>query len=658
MQKNYSVLSRFPLGALTAEGFLKEQMRRNSEGMGGKMVELEPVMLGKPYVEREFDSVFTGGNRDGWAAEIAGNYWTGLIQMAFTMPDEALIARVSDWVDRVLKIQMPDGYLGVYCRPDSNIYQDFNGWGTACGMRGLLAFWEATGREDVFDAVYRCMKWFTRNWAGDKKTVYAGTFIMEPMLACYRQTGDEELLRFAEDYDRFLCENDPFLWSSRSFLTRRLQYNSNHTAGLGITCRMPALLYASTGRKELLRATEKLLSELKESAMHITGSPVSVCEYLAPVGSTTETEYCSYAFYNQTYSWLSAITGKAEYGDRMEQIFYNGAQGARKKDERAIAYLSAPNQFFATRHSSDVHDMQVYAPCYPVACCPVNAVTLLPEFVRGMMLHDEKGNIYLTAYGPCKLSWKGIRIEEKTLYPFRDTVEIAVDAEAEFSLFFRIPEWCRNYTVTVNGENVSVDLGGSGYAEIRRRWHPGDLVCIRFRMETEVLSIDDSAAAGKHPIAFRRGPLVYAMPISEKWKPYEGSPRTPLPDGWSWYEVVPDYQDPNVGDPNQQMARKRFRTEYNVAVDERIKPEDVTVEECGISGYPWENPPVKLCLPAYRAPYLCANYPEKTFEPFGDRQPVAEQREITLVPYGCTNLRLTYFPRAALPVNEPSETGE
>lgn len=652
MQKNHSVLFRFPLGALTAEGFLREQMLRNKEGMGGRMPELEPVMLGKPFVEKEFDSVFGGGNRDGWAAEIAGNYWTGLIQMAFTLPDRELIDRVTDWVDRVLKNQMPDGYLGTYCRPDSNIFQDYNAWGTAAGMRGLLAFWEASGREDVFEAVYRCMKWFVRNWAGDKKTVYAGTFIMAPMLTCYQHTGDPELLRFAEEYDRFLCENDPFRCSSKSFLTRRLQYNSNHTAGLGITCRMPALLYASTGRKELLRATEKVLSELWEDAMHITGSPVSVYEYLAPVSSTAETEYCSYAFYNQTYSELSAITGKAIYGDRMEQLFYNGAQGARKKDERAIAYLSAPNQFFATRYSSDVRDMQVYAPCYPVACCPVNAVTLLPEFVRGMMLHDREENIYLTAYGPCRLSWNGVCVEEKTLYPFRDTVEVTVKADREFSLFFRIPEWCRNYTVSVDGEAVPVSANESGYAELRRKWHMGACVRIRFAMETEVLSIDDSAASGKHPVAFCRGPLVYSMPLSEKWRPYAGHPRTPLPEGWSWYEVFPDYQDPNVGDPNQQMARRRYRTEYNVAVNEQIRPQEVRVEECETDGYPWERPPIRLHLTAYRAPYLCANYPEKTFEPFGDRQPVAEAREIVLVPYGCTNLRMTYFPRADLSTGE------
>ena len=36
----------------------------------------------------------------------------------------------------------------------------------------------------------------------------------------------------------------------------------------------------------------------------------------------------------------------------------------------------------------------------------------------------------------------------------------------------------------------------------------------------------------------------------------------------------------------------------------------------------------------------------RTFEPFGDKQSVTEEMNLTLVPYGCTNLRITYFPKA------------
>ena len=39
---NYSKLFPLPLGSITAEGFLKEQLTRNKNGMGGHLDEIEP----------------------------------------------------------------------------------------------------------------------------------------------------------------------------------------------------------------------------------------------------------------------------------------------------------------------------------------------------------------------------------------------------------------------------------------------------------------------------------------------------------------------------------------------------------------------------------------------------------------------------------------
>ena len=82
------------------------------------------------------------------------------------------------------------------------------------------------------------------------------------------------------------------------------------------------------------------------------------------------------------------------------------------------------------------------------------------------------------------------------------------------------------------------------------------------------------------------------------------------------------------------------------AIDENLTCDDVVVEECEAEGYVWENPYIKLHTHCYKAPYLCAPYPSKTFEPYEDKQYVTDKLNLTLVPYGCTNLRITYFPIA------------
>lgn len=640
-------LRKLPLGAIRAEGFLRDQLLRGKEGMAGHLYELEPGMIRDPFLRKTAVDQWESGDQLGWGAEISGNYWSGYIQHAFVLNDAEMIDRATEWVDAMLTRQRADGYLGTYDEEGADVYDDYNAWGTTCALRGLLAFWEATGRRDVLDAVHRCLLWFCQAWSGDKKTVYGGPTLIDPMVYCYWYTGDERLLAFAEEYAEYNGEHDIFNNSYRSFLEKDYQYLSNHTAGLGNALRLPALLYAATGKEKYLSASERMIDLVRSHSVHLSGGPVSCSEYLGPVGSTTESEYCSFAFYHITYSALSFITGNAKYGDYMEEMFYNAAQGARKKDEKAIAYMSAPNQLYATRISSDTGgDWQVYSPCYPTACCPVNAVAVVPEFVRGMILTDGQENLYVTVYGPCHMTHHGVSLRIETQYPFRHHATVYMDCEDKRSLFLRIPAWSEEYEITVNGNAFQTQKNTDGYAEIHRMWSKGDVVEVRFRTSVQILRVNDSDCASKYPMAFKYGALLFSYHIPERWKPVEGHPITPLPEGWSWYDVKPVFEEPKGSDPHENIGNRRHAYSWNVAMDEHLRPEDVTVEELPEKGYAWETPMLRLHVPCYKALYLYATYPHKSFEPIGKRQPVTHPLTLLLEPYGCTNLRVTYFPIA------------
>jgi len=647
--KKFNKLNRFPLGAIKADGFLKEQLLLGKDGIAGHLYELEPGMIHDPFINKTYVEQWGDGDQSGWGAEISGNYWTGYIQHAFTLGDEEMIKIATDWVDTMIKKQKPDGYLGTYYEDDAKIFEDYNAWGTACAMRGLLAFYEATGRKDVLEAVHKCMLWFCDTWAGDNKTSYGGPFIVGILVFCYMHTGDERLIKFAEEYEEYLCNHDIFSNSYKAFLEGEFHYYSNHTAGLGSAVRRPALLYSVTGNTDYLKASERIIKQVREHSVLHSGAPVSSFEYLGPVTSNAEAEYCSFAFFNASYSYMSYITGEAKYGDYMEEIFYNAAQGARKKDEKAIAYLSAPNQIYATCHSSTdgaANDMQAYAPCYPTSCCPVNAVAVVPEFIRGMMLYDDNENIYMTAYGPCNLKYKDIIIKEETLYPFRNSVKFVIDADKEFSVFLKIPTWAKGYKITLNENIINSEKNKNGYAEISNKWNIGDILEITFETEVEVIRLDDSDGSSKYPIAFKYGSLLFSYHIPEEWRAYPGHPTTPLPDGWNWWNVFPEFKEPEDGDPHDNIGRRRNAYSWNIAVDENIKSENISVEFTDDSGYAWSNPKIKLHTTCYKAPYLCATYPLKTLEPFGKRQYITHEMPLTLVPYGCTNLRISYFPIA------------
>ncbi len=645
--KRHFKLDRLPLGGVKAAGYLKEQLERLRDGIGGHLDELEPEMIAKPYVEDWYVPVWTEDTQCGWSAEISGNYWTGLVMLAYTLNDENLIKKAEKWVDGVLATQREDGYMGTYRKPDAPIYQDFNAWGTGCGMRALLLFYEATGREDVLEAVYRCLLWFCEEWAGDKKTIYGGVTIVEAMTWCYRFRADERLIAFCEDYYTFLSKYHPFHNALEDYLNDELPYNSCHSAGYGKFACQPAALYDATGNPQHLEATRKAMEKVRAHCMHPSGGVVSNSEYLGPPSALGETEYCTMTFFQGTYEMMACATGEAVYGDYTEQIFFNAAQGARKKDERAIAYMSAPNQIFATEHSGRFHDMQVYAPCYPTSCCPVNAVILPPDYVRSMVLKDTVGGLYFNLYGPCEVTDGDIKVTEDTMYPFRNEVRFTVSGAGERPLYFRIPQWSEGFTLAVNGEALNLQTEESGYVKVARTWTDGDVVSLTFAASPKVVHIDDKDASGQYPLAFTYGALLFALPIPEKWTPIAGSPNTPLPQGWTWYNAVPDFRqdDPSL-EVYDSMSRVRERTPWNVAVDEQISSEELRVCEQETSGYVWENPQIKLCLQGYKAPLAYAPYIDRTAELYGAYQEVTHPVDVELVPYGCTNLRITYFPRA------------
>jgi hypothetical protein len=397
----------------------------------------------------------------------------------------------------------------------------------------------------------------------------------------------------------------------------------------------------------MLQAAENQIKKLRDKAMHLTGSPVSMVEYLGPVGGITETEYCSYTRLGQVYSMLIAATGKACYGEFYEEMFYNGAEGARKKDERALAYLSAPNQHYATTLSStSIDDYQAYTPCFYVSCCAANGTRTIPEFIGGLWRYRDDA-LYAVMYGPSTVRNEHFAVREETLYPFRNSVRFIIEREKKMSLCMRIPSWAEAYGVTLNGKAVEVEEQ-DGFAVLHREFAMNDTVEISFRTSVKIVTIDDSHYMSKHPIAIRYGALVYSYHIPASWKPFLDKRTHAWPEGWRAYNVWPLYEEADAKDPHEQVGLRRWQIGWNIALDENLTADDFTVEEREVTGYVWEEAPILLHTHCYKAPDLCAPYAHKTFEPYLEYQRVTARLPLVLEPYGCTNLRVTYFPKADL----------
>lgn len=633
---DHSRLTRLPLGSVTAQGWLKTQLERSKAGMGGHLDELEPEMIAKPYVDRNHQSKVSPG----WSGEISGTYWTGLVQLAFTLNDEELKAKAGKWVHATLAQQEQDGYLGSYRKTDNRL-EDYSAWSANWCYRALLAWYDATGEEAVLAAVHRGLLWYVEHWAGDQKTDYAGPTLMESMMTVYLRTGDLRLYRWCFDYLAWLDQHDTFRHGMASFQRAQLEYNEDHVVAFGENVKHPALVYMADGLPEHLAATRNGIRQVMDRCWQVSGAPASNFEYLAPPSAIHETEYCNFATYLNTFSRMVCITGEAAYGDFMERILFNGAQGARRKDERAIAYNTSPNQFFASMNSclfGNGASFGVYAPNFNVACCPAQSVRIYPEYIRAMLLRDRDQNLFLPVYGPCSAKFAAqdgtqVAIREETLYPFDAmvTLRITTSAPWKHTLNFKLPGWCKNYRVTLNGTEVKPTVS-DGWLALHRTFQD-DTLAVVFTMEPQVTAVTDAYFSQEPLRAIECGPLLFALKYKEKWVEVPGTPLTALPKEWSWFNVTCD------GEPGF----------FSLRLGALNGGRAITQKRC-VSAYPWEDSPLKLVVPMVRSQkhaYPCHfNSHQHTLLPYGN--PVtpdegAKVEDVELVPFGCTVLRMACF---------------
>jgi hypothetical protein len=190
-----------------------------------------------------------------------------------------------------------------------------------------------------------------------------------------------------------------------------------------------------------------------------------------------------------------------------------------------------------------------------------------------------------------------------------------------------VPLWCRNPELKINGKEQAIRTQNN-ILIIKREWKDNDKIELRLPMNIT------QSTWFKNARTLERGPLVYALRIGEEWEKVTNS-KDPERYGEYYWEVRPT-------------------TPWNFGLPESIlKNADstVTIVEKPLRSYPWnlENAPVELHAKGFRIPSwqlyneMAGPLPwSDMYKPELEDNPVDE--EITLIPYGCTTLRISEFP--------------
>ncbi len=555
-QKNtYQRYEPLPFGSIKPTGWLKEQMQKDVNGFVGNLDRLVPELINDPIYGSErlgkhSKAKDLGNLKEGdaegedqykwWNSETQSNWWDAYIRNVLLTNDSAGLAKVKNYVNNILATQDADGYLGIYDKELRYQFQSENGelWAKTTLLRGLLAYYEFTNDQKVWNAITKAVDNVMINYpVNQSNPFFAGkefsggvahgltfTDVCERM---YQITKNQKYLEYATFLFRNFSEN----YSSE----KDVQLKSIFDTAYSLQCHgvhtfehlRPLVVAAySSNDLELIEALNIYLKRIK-SVTTITGGAIGDEWIAGRLAHSTNTgyEYCSLHELVDSYGLLFQKSGEIEMTEMIERIFYNAAQGARNPDYSAIAYLKTDNSFemLGTRNGEiEPNRKQTrykYSPVHQdvAVCCSPNAGRITPYFVQNMWLKENENTLVAALLGPNVLETSvndiKISIEEKTEYPFQNHFQFNIKTEkpTAFTLKIRKPVWAKTIRTK---ENYSLE---DGFVVIRKTFQKSESFEIEFLTEVEILEDQHGEKA------FAYGALLYALPIKsaeEKGKKY------------------------------------------------------------------------------------------------------------------------------------------
>jgi DUF1680 family protein len=154
-------------------------------------------------------------------------------------------------------------------------------------------------------------------------------------------------------------------------------------------------------------------------------------------------------------------------------------------------------------------------PWFGCACCPPNVARLFASLGAYTCSKTPDGlALHLYAGGVVQFEAGGVpvRLHVTTEYPWKERVELSVEpaTPAEFALHLRLPGWCRNPHLTLNGRPLEPEKL-HGYARVSRVWQTGDKLVLDLPMPVERVHADVRVSAAAGLVALQRGPVVYCV---------------------------------------------------------------------------------------------------------------------------------------------------
>jgi hypothetical protein len=624
---------KLPVGSIQPEGWLKEFLLRQRDGLTGQLGEISA------WLQKDGNAWLSPDGKGEYGWEEVPYWLKGYANLGYILKDEKMIAEAKIWLESVLNSQREDGYFGPWIekrgKPDL--------WGNMIMLWCLQSYYEYTGDQRVIPFMTEYFRWqlalpdelFLKDYWENSR----GGDNLYTVFWLYNITGDSWLLDLAEKTHRNTAN-----WRQDTRLPNW------HNVNIAQSFREPATWWMQSKDSTDLNATYNNFWLIRRTFGQVPGGMYAGDENsrLGYIDPRQGVETCGMVEQMSSNEILLRITGDPFWADHCEDVAFNTYPAAVMPDFKSLRYITSPNMVVADskNHSPGIDNNGPFLLMNPFSsrCCQHNHSQGWPYYAENLWLATPDNGLAATLFCASSVTAKvgdgtEVTVVQETGYPFEEQIRMCIHTEkdVDFPLYIRIPAWTKNARIQLNGSNTGVNPTAGSFARISRVWKDGDRLTVHFPMEVTVRQW----AVNQNSISVNYGPLTFSLKIDEQYEKRD-SKETAIGDSrwqkgadatkWSSWEIRPGSPwnyglKCNMANPAQSFTVvKKELPKDNFPFTVENVPIEIKAKGCRIPSWGIDRFDLCAVLPAYPAKA------SKTVE------------DITLIPMGAARLRISAFP--------------